>query len=317
MTRRELEAIDLCCGAGGWACAARGLPIRVKVAVDFCDACCRTYAMNHPLTHVICGDVRHPRIRRQILQVCGGTVDLVLGAIPCAWLSTRRTTGPASRVSPAERKRERRTLLAVLGLVDKLAPTYWCLEDVPGLADELPPGVASVTIDSEYFSAQRRRRLYAGSFPVPTLCVNDQRLSDKLRPGPYRIGRRAAERRADRARTFAADSAYGARPTDKGPTVCAFSSRRDAELVILDEAIAGGRRQIEWQEAAQLQGFPADYVFYGSPTDVWKMVGDAIQIDTGRAILDAIIRRRNPDSTRPAAARSAVEGVNHGEETDG
>ena len=51
-----------------------------------------------------------------------------------------------------------------------------------------------------------------------------------------------------------------------------------------------GGCHMEWQEAAALQGFPHDYVFYGSPTDVWSMVGRAIQIQTGRAILKSIVR---------------------------
>ncbi|MBM3956596.1 MAG: DNA cytosine methyltransferase [Gemmatimonadetes bacterium] len=39
---------------------------------------------------------------------------------------------------------------------------------------------------------------------------------------------------------------------------------------------------------ARLQGFPEDYLFFGSPTAVWKMIGQAVQIDAGRAILAAI-----------------------------
>ena len=27
-----ITAVDLCCGAGGWACAARGLPISIVAA---------------------------------------------------------------------------------------------------------------------------------------------------------------------------------------------------------------------------------------------------------------------------------------------
>lgn len=35
--KRFLNAIDLCCGAGGWACAARGLPIRFVAVADLAD----------------------------------------------------------------------------------------------------------------------------------------------------------------------------------------------------------------------------------------------------------------------------------------
>ena len=75
----------------------------------------------------------------------------------------------------------------------------------------------------------------------------------------------------------------------KAPTVLSYSSRRDAEVLVMDERLPIGKRQMEWQEAAVLQGFPEDYVFFGSPSDVAKQIGRAIQIDTGRAILSAIV----------------------------
>lgn len=289
---RTLTAIDLCCGAGGWACAARGLPIRVVCAVDLWDVCCRTYRTNHPGVDVRCADLRDAGVREQIATEFAG-VDVVLGAIPCEWLSVRRNVSGGAKATPeAERRAERATLRAVLKLVRQLAPRYWCLEDVLGLRAELPASVRSTQIDSGHFSAQRRKRLYAGAFPLPSPPGNPvERFGQKLRPGPYRIGRRSADRRAVRARSFSATEVYSADVEDpRSPTICAFGSLRDSELVLLDSGLANGRRQMEWQEAASLQGFPEDFVFYGSPNDVWKQLGQAIQIDTGRAILEAIVQ---------------------------
>lgn len=287
--KRELRAIDLCCGAGGWACAARGLPIRIALAVDLWDVACRTFRMNHPETHVICGDLREPDVRAEVLAECDGKVDVVLGAIPCQWLSARRRLKQTA-VSDEERTRERATLKSVLQLVDLLAPNYWCLEDVKGLAAELPAHVAWLELDSEAFSAQRRKRIYVGAFPAPIFNACPLTMRDRLRRGPFRIGRRAANRTVVSSNAFHPDRVYGVDPNGKAPTMCAFGSRRDAELVIVDEDLPGGRRQIEWQEGAALQGFPDDYVFYGSPSDVWMMVGQAVQIDTGRAILQEIVK---------------------------
>lgn len=53
-----IRAIDLCAGAGGWACAARGLPITIVAAVDFWRPACETYRLNHPGVKVIEGDLR-------------------------------------------------------------------------------------------------------------------------------------------------------------------------------------------------------------------------------------------------------------------
>ena len=63
-----LRAIDLCSGAGGWACAARGLPIHIELAVDFWPVACRTYQLNHPETRVLCADLRSAAIQEE--RIC-------------------------------------------------------------------------------------------------------------------------------------------------------------------------------------------------------------------------------------------------------
>ena len=300
-----LRAIDLCCGAGGWACAARGTNLRIVLAVDLWDVCCRTYKLNHPGVDVTCGDLREPEVQRRILDAASAAgVDVVLGAIPCQWL-TRKRGKNFNPVGQDEKDRERATLAAVLGLVEAIAPRYWCLEDVVGLAAELPPGIPTLELDSGNYSAQRRKRLYVGEFPRSVLTRGQcpRVMASELRPGPYRIGRRAADRKLSRAATFTADTAYAASMARKSPTICALGSRRDPDLVIVDPAIPGGRRQIEWQEAAGLQGFPADYVFYGSPTDVSLMVGQAVQIDTARTIIEDICA----DAAAAGAAKLQAE----------
>ena len=50
MTRR-LNAIDLCCGAGGWACAARDLPVRFVAVADLAADCLETWQLNHNAAH--------------------------------------------------------------------------------------------------------------------------------------------------------------------------------------------------------------------------------------------------------------------------
>ena len=281
-----ITAVDLCGGAGGWACAAAGLPVRIVAAVDLWPACCRTYRLNHSGVEVIEGDVREAKVQECITSM---HPDLVLGAIPCQWLTVRRSEATHNAVGPEELAQERRTLRAVLDLVERIKPRWWCLEDVVQLRRELPEGTPFVTLEAKHFSPQSRRRLYVGRFPSPILRRDSRTLADCLRPGPWRIGTRAADRAIGRSKTFSPDLLYSAYPARKCPTICSLSSRRDAEFCVIDPAIPGGRRQLEWQEAARAQGFPDDYVFYGSPTAVWGMIGQAIQIDTGRAILKEIV----------------------------
>lgn len=290
MSERRLKAIDLCCGSGGWAIAARGLPIDIVMAVDWWEPACRTYQLNHPKTRVIRADLKHPPFNAMALR---GKIDLIVGGIPCGWLSKYRDWSERSKVKPQEVEAERALLDSVLGIVRDIAPRYWSLEDVKGIVRELPPMTPWVEFDAAKYSGQRRKRVYVGEFPSPLppdKSARQKTLSDYLRPGPHRIGRRLSGREPATARTFTRSTFLAAFPDKKAPTVCNYGSRRDSELGLMDDRVPGGVRQMEWQEGAALQGYPDDYLFWGSPTDVSVMVARSIQIDTGRAILGGICR---------------------------
>jgi site-specific DNA-cytosine methylase len=160
---------------------------------------------------------------------------------------------------------------------------------VPQLARELPIFTPYVVLDSRHWSAQRRKRIFVGRFPKPRRPKNGQVLGDLVRPGPYRIGRRLSGRTPAISKTFRPDRCLAAPLDKKSPTVLSTCSRRDAEIALVDPRLPGGMRNVEWQEWARLQGFPEDYVFWGSPTDAMKMVGRAVQIDLARAILQGIV----------------------------
>jgi len=283
-----IKAIDLCCGGGGWALAARGLPIRIVAAIDWSDVCCSTYAANHPTVEVIQRDVTDPDFQSWAAEL-RGSVDLVLGAVPCEWLSVRRNMGNGPEHDEIERGRA--VLDALLAAVAAIEPRWWCLEDVVQLRKELPPLTPYMLLDSQYWSGQRRKRCYVGRCPRPRRPdpPDPRVLADYLRPGPYRLGRRSVGRKLCRSRAFAPDRVYAVDPSKKCPTVTACSSRRDTELVIIDPIV--GPRQMEFCEAAAAQGFPEDYLFIGSPTDEWTMIAQAVQVDTARAILAAVCRR--------------------------
>lgn len=297
---RYLRAIDLCAGAGGWACAVRGTPIRITHAFDRWPRACQTYHLNHPETATVCADLTDPGTRETVRGL-KGRVDLVLGGIPCEWVSIMRNGwNPATRTPPSEIAAGQALLDAVLGLVADLAPRWWCLEDVPGLAPHLPPMTPYQEINAADWSAQRRKRIYVGEFPAPrrTGPRSPAVLEYALRPGPFRIGSRTIGREPATASVYDGKHFLAAYPMRKSPTVCSLSSRRDAELAVVAEGLPGGKRQLEWQEAARLQGFPEDYVFVGSPSDTWKMIGQAIQIDLGRAIIEAISLEADPHGSR-------------------
>ena len=287
-----LRAIDLCAGAGGWACAARGTGIQITHAFDRWPAAAMTYRINHPDTQVADADLFEAETQATIRGL-KGQVDVVLGGIPCEWLSIiRNGWNPKTLPKPREIEEGRALLDAVLTLVEYLDPRWWCLEDVIGLRHELPPMTPYAVLNAHHWSAQRRKRLFVGHFPMPAKPKKKPGiLADFLGPGPYRIGRRTWPRVIKRRECFDGTSCVPAFPAEKAPTVTgATSSRRDADLAVVDPSLPGGKRQMEWQEAARLQGFPSDYLFFGSPTDVARQIGQAIQIDLGHAILEAMCR---------------------------
>lgn len=286
---KPIQAIDLCCGAGGWACAARGLPVEIVFAVDSWEDACKTYRLNFPDTAVYQGDIRDPDLRAILLESWPEPIELVLGGIPCEWLSPCRNV---QKVQEDELAAQRLTLDIVLDLVRHIGPRWWCMEDVRQLARELPIFTPYMVLDSAQDSAQRRKRLYVGEFPPPRRGRCRSLAASCLRPGPYRVGKRLRAREFSTHGTFSARTTLPICPRKKAPPIINQSSRHDAEYGVVAPGLPGGKRQIEWQEAARLQGFPEDFVFYGSPTSVGQMVGQSIQIDTGRAILEAIVAER-------------------------
>ena len=291
MTEKIIRAIDLCCGAGGWACAARGLPIKILYAYDLWPEAAKTYEINHPNANVLLADLSSGRTCREVLKMCEGRhVNLVLGGIPCETVSQYRNGwNPATKSKDGEIAGWRKLLARRLGLVKALKPRWWCLEDVAGIVEHLPPLTPWVEINSAEYSPQARRRIYVGEFPRPPRGANMEVMRSRLRPGPYRVGKRLWPMTPATSNVYDGSHCYGAAADRKSPTICNFGSQWDAAMGVLDPSLPRGKRQMEWTEAARLQGFPEDYLFYGSPTAVSKMIGQAIQIDTGHAILKAIV----------------------------
>lgn len=285
MASPELRAIDICAGAGGWATAARGLPVRIVAAFDLMEDCMETYKLNHPNVECIQCDVFDYDFRQ-----FAGQVDLVVGGIPCEELSQRRNNKPATSEQLSELDRLIDRCLSIVTIVE--AP-WFCFEDVIQILKRLPPMISSFTLDSAAFSPQRRKRAYVGNIPRPSLPGNKATLRSILRPGPYRRSLRLRDREPVRSRTFAQKQFYPWMPDEKAGTVVALTGQHDDQVAT---PCNGTWRNLEWQELAILQGFPADYIFMGSMTRTVEMIAQAIQIDTGRAILKALCKelgRRN------------------------
>ena len=277
---KKLRAIDICGGAGGWAIAAKGLPIEIVAAIDFAEDCCATYRYNHPGVDVIRDDVRNHDFSNY------ESIDLVLGSVPCEEISVARTNKPSSPEAMADWWK---LLDKVLEAVETIGPQFWCLENVQQMKKHLPPMTPWVILDSTHWSAQKRKRIFVGNFPLPAPNGDAPKsLQSSLLPGPYLVQARTLECHKIRRRQWYEKGFKRLLNTEKpSPTITDFGSRHSRGFCI---RLADGReRALQFCEAAKLQGFPEDYIFVASQSRAWKMVAQAIQIDLGRAILQGIV----------------------------
>jgi DNA (cytosine-5)-methyltransferase 1 len=49
-------------------------------------------------------------------------------------------------------------------------------------------------------------------------------------------------------------------------------------------------RAVSAREAARLQSFPDDYIFYGTKDSVYQQIGNAVPPILGRAVAEAVLR---------------------------
>jgi site-specific DNA-cytosine methylase len=280
---KALRAIDICAGAGGWAVAARGLPIQIVAAVDVSRDCLAAYVHNHPGVTPILRDVRS----LDWLQIAAdhGPFDLIVGGIPREEISLARNHIPADA---ATMRGWTQVIDACLAAAEILRPNWWCYEDVIGLRRFLPAGTPHQVIDAALYGPQTRKRVYVGRFPrVEPPSEPDRRvIRDCLREGPFCIPPIALT---------ATPCTHGVREPGKmrmvdargkSQTVLSSIGRTARDGIIFDGT---RRRKLSFVECALLQGFPPDYTFIGTERGAWKQVGQAIQIDVGRAILRAIV----------------------------
>lgn len=272
-----LRAIDVCAGAGGWAVAARGLPIDIVAAFDREEDCLETYRMNHPGVTCIQCDVVEQDFSRYV-----GHVDLVLGGIPCEDISVARNNIP---LPEENRKSFERLLEKCLAVPGQVGARWWCYEDVVGVLRHAPLFTPHFILNSADFGPQRRKRAYLGNTPKPAAQGNTEVLGDCLRRGPYRKSLLIRDRTPRRSEVYGSKCFYPWMPGEKSPTVYGVTARHDKYSAA---ALGDDWRSMEWQELAGLQGFPDDYVFMGNPGRVVKMIAQAVETRTGHAILAAL-----------------------------
>jgi site-specific DNA-cytosine methylase len=300
----NLKAIDLCCGAGGWACAARGLPIDFVAVVDWAEDCLETWRQNHQRHHPRCErclvDLSSPEGRERIENIGElGPIDLVLGAIPCEELSVARG---GKRPSPKQMAKLHELTDAVLADVRRLSPRWWAVEDVIQIEKHLPAPIECGwtvpfrRIEAADFGPQRRLRTFLGVFPDPVPDPAAPRIiGECLLPGPHqgvpdieryevlKPGHNQGRVGNGGVRVLDCDQSSW---TVVGVLDRGSRQRRQWMIKMPD----GRLRRLDWRELARAQGFPDDFVFAACNNRTQNMIGQAVPIHLARAILAGICR---------------------------
>ena len=80
--------IDCFSGPGGICTGMHAAGFDTKIAIEFIQSCCDTYAANHPEVHLIHSDIRDVKAEDIIPYIPKGGVDLVTSGMPCETFST-------------------------------------------------------------------------------------------------------------------------------------------------------------------------------------------------------------------------------------
>ncbi len=187
LPKYPLRAIDLFSGAGGLSQGFRDAGYQIPFALDYDDDSCATYRKNHPDTHVECASIKDFS-PKEIKELAGGRVDVVLGGPSCQSFST------AGRRSGWVAEGDERNDLweHMFKVVAYLKPKAFLMENVPGMVywkegtfgDKVLKRFTSIgytvkkeiLLAADYGVPQRRRRLFIVgirngqefNFPEPT-----------------------------------------------------------------------------------------------------------------------------------------------------
>lgn len=134
--------IDCFGGPGGICTGMHAAGFETRVAIEYIQSCCETYAANHPEVHVIQSDIRKVRAEDILPYIPEDGVDVVTSGMPCETFST---AGNTSRSFYDDRQ-----FLFREGIrIAKLAKAKFLLfENVPGITTKtVEKGSSTLIID--------------------------------------------------------------------------------------------------------------------------------------------------------------------------
>ncbi|WP_211475158.1 DNA cytosine methyltransferase [Collimonas humicola] len=309
---RNLRAIDLYSGVGGWALGLRLAGIETVASYERRGIANETNFKNN----------RHQAqtvdIRRLDMNELPTDIDIVVGSPPCTQFSF------SNRGGNGDIKDGLRDIIRFLEIVEHVKPKVWAMENVPRVAKiieaELKPKgclsrfkhlniIPHIVNMADFGVPQKRSRCIAGNFDFNLLAsyapkiprrtlgqviralacdsivdpVYGVRLSkEQLRDHVIEVALNAEEVRINKAAKVTHpvyNSMYFPDRLDRPVrTITATCTRVSRESIIIEDFKSVGEyRRLSIRERACLQGFPITFQFYGETYGQrQEMVGNAI-----------------------------------------
>lgn len=139
-TRRNINAIDLFSGAGGFSLGIEQSGINVVAAIEYDKAISKTYSYNHPSTIMINEDINNVKVNKKdtnkgsILlseKIDISNIDVIFGGPPCQGFSMSglRIRKNTSFLEDARNK----LFIEFYRFVKYIKPSIFIIENVPGI----------------------------------------------------------------------------------------------------------------------------------------------------------------------------------------
>lgn len=311
-----MTVIDLFCGAGGFSMGFLQASPKFKIthAIDYWKGCKETYEQNHPDTEFILASI-HDLDPRDFKDV-----DVVIGSPPCPDFSrAKRDADPRRGMILVSQYRE---------WIRVIKPKWWIMENVPSVINYLDRSYPKKKVlnCANFGVAQDRERCFAGKYVTPqqthierlpqgliqTTLFDDINSLKKWRTVRQVIGdllplidvdtNKAKEgviipnlegtvssqesmKRKLYECEFGMQKRY--RNFDLDKPSCTISDMHGDQPIILQD---GKLRRLTVREVARIQGFPDDFVFHGSRSDCYTMVGNSVPPPMARHLALAILQ---------------------------
>ena len=287
-----IPCMDLFCGVGGFSTGFSAAGFDVRYAVDSSPLVKETFELNHPGAEFICSDIRDldpgdPRFEG---------IKVVIASPPCQLFS-------AANCSP-DPLAGMRLVNVARKWIQVIKPEFWVMENVQQIAgylDGFYPQKKIIDV-ADYGIPQHRIRCLSGSFPVPRPTHARKAFTNLIGQGMRRwatveetisdlLGVELKKRAGGHARFLAPGEKIGVKNHVcfdnlvefnydhanrevrlERPAPCITTKFRCAQKVMTP----WGYRRLTARECARLQGFPDDFVFHGSLSSQYSMIGNAV-----------------------------------------